>query len=390
MNELKSSAISLWIENGRGPVLYPYIDYLQQMAEDGFNLITQERNALVLPQNLKAALLDYDLKVKQQKFEQGTFNCGVCLEPKKGVICYCLKLCGHVFCVECLQGYYSNCIMEGNISSVKCLAPDCEKQSTISAPVLGENGRSKRKNRTLKPSELIQIPLDQEIVQRYTRLREQRRVESNRNTIYCPRKWCRGPSRLAHRQRNSSSDSDVSDDEDGTSPVYDPDDPQSVRPPLSERLAICTACNFAFCIVCQTSWHGFHVSCPLPPEAPAIPGVAAAMDKATKAYLLEHTAICPGCSARCQKRSGCNKMTCFRCKMSFCYLCSKPLEVSYRSHFRTGQRCDQQLFSLRDGDSGEELELFWDPHFGDGEVLGQLFAEASKEDTSARAARGWR
>lgn len=375
VEELKNNAISLWIENGRGPVLYQYIDYLQQMAENGFGLFTQERSALILPQSLKSALLNYDLGAKRQKFEQETFNCEVCLETKKGIKCHRLKLCGHVFCVECLQGYYNDCITDGKIWSVKCLALDCEGK------------RGKKKDITLEPSELLRIPLNQEIVQRYSRLKEQRRLESNRNTIYCPRKWCQGPSRLAHRRRDSSSDSDAS--ENAFSPAYDPNDPQSARPPPSERLAICSICTFAFCLVCQTSWHGFYVPCPLPSEAHEIPG-AATMDKATRAYLAEHTAACPGCSARCQKSSGCNKMTCDRCKVTFCYLCSKPLEGSYFEHFRTGKQCGQRLFALRDGDSGEEHELFWDPHAGDGETLARLFAEASIQVPSIRAGRGKR
>ena len=363
------------------------------MAEDGFNLLVQEHTALVLPRNLKSALSNYDLIIKQQKFEQETFNCGVCLKPRKGAICHRLELCGHVFCVECLQGYYNDCIREGNISCVKCLVPDCEKQSTALTPLVGESKQSKKRDRTLKPSELLQIALDKEIVQRYTRLRRQRRIESNRNTIYCPRKWCQGPSRLAHRhrRRNSTSDSDASDNEKDSFLVYDPDDPQSPRPPPSERLAICTACTFAFCLVCRSSWHGFYVPCPPPPSVASdvAVSVAAAMDKATRAYITEHTAVCPGCSARCQKESGCNRMVCRRCGTVFCYLCSRPIEGHFLEHFQPGKPCARRLWVLSEGDNGEELELFWDPHTGNGEVLKQLFAEEPKEAPSVRAVR-WR
>ena len=358
------------------------------MAENGFDF-TQERTALMLPKNLKSALLNYDVRSKRQKFEQTTFICGVCLEPKKGNVCHRLNLCGHVFCVECLQGYYENCIVEGNIPSVVCLAPDCEEQSATIAPTLRDNERRKKKDRTLEPSELLQIPLDQKTVERYTRLRHQRRIESNKNTIYCPRKWCQGPSHLAHRRQNSSSDSDASDNENDFSPAYNPNDPQSVRPPPSERLAICTVCTFAFCIVCKTSWHGPYVPCS-PPRDPTLPGIAAAMDKATKAYIVEHTSVCPGCSACCQKSFGCNVMTCYRCKKRFCYLCSTLIEKSYWDHYASGQRCAKRLLVDWMGDNGEGHELVWDPHAGDGETLVHLFAEAPKEESSVRVGRGRR
>jgi E3 ubiquitin-protein ligase RNF14 len=135
--QLKEQGDKLWEDLGRGQVVFDYIDHLQQAAERGFDL----GSPLKVPQDLKILLLDFDSKTKREKFEQETFDCGICLvgsytgcascaeslylpdvEPKKGSACHRMLLCAHVFCVECLQDFYNTCITEGDITNVKCLA----------------------------------------------------------------------------------------------------------------------------------------------------------------------------------------------------------------------------------------------------------------------------
>ncbi|KAI6083405.1 hypothetical protein F4821DRAFT_194125 [Hypoxylon rubiginosum] len=41
---------------------------------------------------------------------QETFDCGICLDPKKGAACHQMLDCNHVFCVQCLQDFYNNAI----------------------------------------------------------------------------------------------------------------------------------------------------------------------------------------------------------------------------------------------------------------------------------------
>ena len=54
----------------------------------------------------------------------------------------------------------------------------------------------KRKVKTqLSPSELLQIPLEPEVVQRYVKLKRKAALESDKDTIYCPRSWCQGAAR---------------------------------------------------------------------------------------------------------------------------------------------------------------------------------------------------
>jgi E3 ubiquitin-protein ligase RNF14 len=79
LKELKDSAAELWGLNGCNQVVYDYIDSLQQAAEVGFDLVQKGGGALEISQDLELALLDFDLKAKRAKFEQETFDCGVCL-----------------------------------------------------------------------------------------------------------------------------------------------------------------------------------------------------------------------------------------------------------------------------------------------------------------------
>ena len=347
IQELQGQAEILWEENGKNQVLYDYIDHLQQTAEDGFGLVPAGGSALVLAQELEVPLLDHDLTMKRRKFEQETFDCGVCLEPKKGLVCHRLQLCGHVFCVECLQDFYNNCITEGDISQVKCLAPTCEKE----VPNLHVQGdkRKRKADRTLDPSELLQIPIGQEKVQRYVMLKKKKRLESNRKTIYCPRKWCQGPARTGKR-RNSNEDSD--DDDNDQIQEYDPNANQDTLPPPGERLAICEDCAFAFCSVCKTGWHGEFQDC-----YPRRQYELTKEEKASEEYLQAHSTSCPTCNARCQKTMGCNHMICFQCKTHFCYLCSAWLQADNPYvHFNTKwQPCYQRLWELEEGDGIDVL-----------------------------------
>lgn len=278
-------------------------------------------------------------------------------EPKKGLICHRLRLCSHVFCVECLQEFFNTCISEGDVTNVTCMAPDCGNASNSNS-TNETNRRKKRRHkqdRTLDPSELLQIPLDEETVKKYALLKRKQKLESDRTTVYCPRQWCQGPARTKKTEsssQDSDSDSD-SESDNANAQSYDPNASPDTLPPPQERLAICEDCSFAFCIVCKVSWHGEFFSC-----FPRKQGELTAEERATEEYLRSHTVACPTCNARCQKTMGCNHMTCFKCKWHFCYLCSSWLDHSdpYK-HFNTpNQPCYMRLWEKEEGtDGGPEL-----------------------------------
>ncbi|MCJ1439759.1 MAG: translation termination inhibitor protein itt1 [Stictis urceolatum] len=361
LQNLRDHAYTLWEDNGHSEVLYDYIDYLQQAAEDGFGLRPQSGEPLRLSQELELALLDFDLKTKRAKFEQETFECGVCLEPKKGAVCHKLSLCGHVFCKSCMQDFYNNCITEGDVFSVKCMDTTCEKNLAPKNLPPSRQGKKRRKkvDRTLTPSELLEIPLEQDQVHRYVLLKRKKELEANKNTIYCPRKWCQGAARPTKKSSQKAEEEDDSDSEEepeennaeNNARGEDAEIEKVVTlPPPSERLAVCSECSFAFCSVCRQGWHGEIVIC-LPPRSKR---ELTAEEKASEDYLTLHSTRCPTCDSRCQKSHGCNHMHCFMCETHFCYLCTAWLdEANPYKHFNTeGTPCYQRLWEMEEGDNG--------------------------------------
>ena len=311
LRELEDRLRSLWEENGRNAVIYDYIDYLQQLSEKAFEVDLSWDTVSQGGQRLEVSLLDYDLKMRKAKFDEETFECGICIEPKKGKACHRLNLCGHVFCIECLKDFYNTCITEGDIQNVKCQAPKCEKTAArTSVPTKGK--RRGKQDGTLEPSELLDISLKQEQVQRYSRLKRQKALEADKSTIYCPRRWCQDAAQLAHKGPDDDDDDDDDADADHdarAAPASDDAPPGEKLPPPAERLAICTGCAFAFCVVCQASWHGAFAPCHARSQAEI-----SAEEAASREYLRQHASPCPTCAAPCQKTGGCNHIVCFTCQ----------------------------------------------------------------------------
>lgn len=337
----------LWEECGRDMVVFTYIDHLQQLAESAFGIQDTPDGELCLSQDLKIALLEFNNKTEREKFEKETFECGVCLEPKKGANCYRLQRCSHVFCVACLQDFYNTCISEGDVDNVKCLAPDCDTAHGTD-PVAGDDTPRRKKRRTLTPSELLQIPLATDTVKRYVFLRRKKQIEADKTTVYCPRQWCQGAARSKRHPKpvDPMADDEASDDDEG--PAAGANEDAAPIPTIEERLAICEDCNYAFCNICRKGWHGEIVRCVPPRRQEEL----TEEEKATEKYLSLYTTPCPECNVPCQKRMGCNHMRCFQCETHFCYLCSAWLDPSNPYlHYNQGESsCFNRLWELEGGD----------------------------------------
>lgn len=350
LDKLINEAEKLWEDNGRMMVIFDYISHLEEQALAGFGFADGENKGLDISSNLKIELLDYDINEKRRQFEKGTYDCGICLEPKKGTACHRLMQCGHVFCVSCLQDFFNSCITEGDVDNVKCLNPECGKK----AAATGQPSKRPRHERTLNPSELLQIPLEQDIVQRYVHLKRKKALESDKNTVYCPRQWCQGAAKSKKHPKPEDMFDDTTQGSDGEDADGD-EETHAGLPPMSERLSICEDCNYAFCSVCKKGWHGELAYCY--PRKQAEPTEE---ELATEKYFRMHTTPCPTCSAPSQKSHGCNHMICFKCRTHFCYLCSSYLmpDNPY-AHFNNPKSpCHMRLWELEGGD-------------GEGQAVGQ-------------------
>ncbi|KAI0108689.1 RWD-domain-containing protein [Nemania sp. FL0031] len=336
VRRLETNIIALWEDVGRDQVVFAYIDELQQATDDVFGLVDNKGTLEVTPDH-KLALLDYDTNAKRKAFEKESFHCGICLDLKKGMVCHKMLDCGHVFCTKCLQDFYNNAIAEGDISAVTCLEPNCAKERQKNAAE--EPSPKNRKTRTfISPSELLQIPLEQDTVKRYVMLKHKTKLESDKNTVYCPRAWCQGAGRSKRHKKPEGLEVVDSDDEEDEDTGF---------------LAICEDCGFAFCTRCGQGWHGELNYC-IPKERK---DAITEEEKASLEYLRLHSTPCPTCAAPCQKSHGCNHMRCFRCHTHFCYLCSAWLDPSnpYK-HFNTQptaatpSTCYMRLWELEGGD----------------------------------------
>lgn len=339
LQELEQEAAKLWEEYGQCQILFSYIDFLQQAAERGFDLDPP----LTLPTALEKELIDFDTDTKRKVFEQGTYDCGICLEPKKGTKCYKLERCGHVFCKSCLQDFYNSAITEGDVGSVKCLDPGCGKNNAASNPLK----RKRKKERSLHPRELLAMGLEESMVRRYVEFKRKKRLEADKSTVYCPRTWCQGPAKTAKYPPIpvDLSTYPASESEDEADPEKAP---TGIDP--GDRLAICEKCQLAFCKVCFMGWHGPFARC-----WPRNPSELTEEEKASYEYIRKNTSPCPTCSAPVQKTMGCNHMICFQCNSHFCYLCSSWLiaDNPYQHFNKPGTQCYQRLWELEEGDEGQ-------------------------------------
>lgn len=352
ITELEEEVARLWEDYGRCQILYTYIDLLQQATERAFDLRQSAQGCLTLPATRERELVAFDTKTRQEKFDAGTYGCGVCLEPKKGSACYQMRICSHVFCRQCLQDFYNNAITEGDVAGVRCLDPSCGEER-------GPDDKKRRKKETtIHPRELLAMGIEESMVRRYVEMKRKKKQEADKSTVYCPRTWCQAPAKSKKypsipADLTSYIDNEISDDEhrnaDGTAQTALRNE-NNIPPDPNERLAVCEKCEFAFCKVCYMGWHGAFARC-----FPRDPNELGEEEKASYEYIRIHTSPCPYCNAPVQKTMGCNHMNCFQCRTHFCYLCGSWLDgLNPYQHFnKPGMPCYQRLWELEEGDEGQ-------------------------------------
>lgn len=286
--------------------------------------------------------------------------------------------CGHIFCLQCLQDFYNHAIKDGNLSTVRCLTPGCAKDRGVSQAK--DKSKTRKPKTSISPSELLQIGLTEETVKRYVTLKYKTELESDKNTVYCPRQWCNGAARSKKHKKPSGLDfADVSDPE-SDDEKEDHGDKKGKKSNFNraDLLAVCEDCSFAFCNRCFQTWHGeFYICAPRRQN-----DELTEEEKASLAYLKLHTSPCPTCNAPAQKTHGCNHMICSRCESHFCYLCSAWLDPTnpYRHYNEQANgkvtSCYMRLWELEGGD-GDDVGL----DFGGGHgANGNLVAPRDAED----------
>ncbi|KAF5125988.1 E3 ubiquitin-protein ligase itt1 [Metarhizium anisopliae] len=367
---LEDDGPRLWEEAGRDMIAYTYIDHLHREAENVFGAINTGFTLEVDPDH-KLAVLDYDINAKKAAFEKETFECGICLDPKKGSKCHKMMDCGHIFCLQCLQDFYTDAIKEGNLSTVRCLTPNCAKDRAISSSSSPSSSSTMAKGKSkavISPSELLQIGLPEDMVKRYVTLKYKTELEADKDTIYCPRQWCNGAARSKRHKKPEGLEFAESSGDETPDTITEDDAAHEVDEKASTKnkskakkfdpadlLSVCEDCGFAFCSRCLQTWHGEFVRCTPKRNKDEL----TEEEKASLEYLQLHTSPCPTCNAPAQKTHGCNHMICSRCDTHFCYLCSAWLDpANPYKHYNTQPdgkvtSCYMRLWELEAGDGGD-------------------------------------
>ena len=74
-------------------------------------------------------LIDYDKDQRNFEFDNSEFVCKVCFCDKKGSECMRFLKCEHVFCKECMKGYFESQIKSGDVNALNCPHEKCEEKA---------------------------------------------------------------------------------------------------------------------------------------------------------------------------------------------------------------------------------------------------------------------
>ena len=78
---------------------------------------------------LLPTILDHNKGQKEYVFRTTFFMCQVCFSEKVGALCTSFTGCDHVYCKECMQGYFEVQIEEGSVKALTCPSDQCDSQA---------------------------------------------------------------------------------------------------------------------------------------------------------------------------------------------------------------------------------------------------------------------
>lgn len=303
--------------------------------EDGCD--PRAKQDVVSVAGLMQKLIEYDKQKQQEEFDRSTVTCVVCFMDVPGFKCVKFVECGHAFCRHCVEGSFRVKIKDGDVKGLTCLMPKCETQAY--------------------PYQVKAVVTPEEY-DRYDKILLRVTLETMSDVVYCPRRICQS----------------------------------AVIRESSSNMGRCPQCSFVFCTLCKLSYHG-PTPCRVKSEelqklcreyirANAEKKqfmekqygkrtIQRALEEMDSAQWLEQNAkMCPYCGTQIQKKDGCNKMTCTKCRTYFCWLCNEMLSRSnpYGHYSNPGSPCSAKLFE------GTEIQNddddWWDEE--DGEEGGYL------------------
>ena len=226
LRSLTRSAADAALSDGGEVALFRIKEAIAGMAdlEEG-GLPTLGHGRLILPSKnpegarLRPILERHDATQRQAVFAEDTFMCGICIEQNlKGRRCVRLPQCGHVFCRECLEGYFTVLIREGVVSAVGCPDPGCSKAANTGRQRAVGGGGGRCVGDSFRAPDCDCGAEDGGEVSDTS----EKAAHRGRPQLHlCPRLICQAPIK---------------------------------RENLDEKFGICGRCGFTFCILCNRTW----------------------------------------------------------------------------------------------------------------------------------------
>ncbi|KAM4039120.1 E3 ubiquitin-protein ligase RNF14-like [Anomaloglossus baeobatrachus] len=343
----------LWEENKGCVVLFPWIQFLKEETLDFLDIKSPYeievssnglQNWMQPPEKTPAdgalfdkraiqdvqsvsALVKYILvfsEAQEKKvFDGKPFLCNICFMEKLGSECTHFKDCQHVYCNNCLKDYFEVQIKDGQVHALNCPEPKCTSTAT--------------------PAQVKNLVGEQQF-SRYDRLLLQSSLDLMADVVYCPRLSCQTP---------------VMVEPEGT-------------------MGICSVCHYAFCILCNMTFHGIS-PCKVTEEKNVDISEDNLTDddekeerrqlkkvqrKQNREWIKENSKSCPSCKVNIEKNGGCNRMSCSKCYTPFCWLCLTILapDIEYK-HFQDPAEClrrlqerEKEKEKVKEGEEEEEEE----------------------------------
>ncbi|CAJ0954229.1 unnamed protein product [Ranitomeya imitator] len=216
----------LWEENSGCVVLFPWIQFLKEETLDFLNIKSPyeielssnglqnhgvllergsfDKRAIQDVQSVSAlvkCILVFNEAQEKKVFESKPFLCNICFMEKLGSECTHFKDCQHVYCNCCLKDYFEIQIKDGQVHALNCPEPKCKSVAT--------------------PAQVKRL-VGEQLFSRFDHLLLQSSLDLMADVVYCPRLSCQTP---------------VMVEPEGT-------------------MGICSVCQYAFCILCNMTFHG--------------------------------------------------------------------------------------------------------------------------------------
>ena len=80
-------------------------------------------------EHLLPTLLEFDQQQREEVFHLTLFSCNVCFVEKLGAQCIRFADCDHVYCQDCMAGYFEVQIGDGSVKALFCPSDKCESQA---------------------------------------------------------------------------------------------------------------------------------------------------------------------------------------------------------------------------------------------------------------------